>query len=148
MWASLGLWGRSKATGQKKKKKQQKVILPVSPHKETSRPHSCFQGFYYDYFQSSLTICNKFFSQELLIKIDVLQQAVVRQSLPRCLWIILQQPEEGKHKHTVGTPKQQSCKIGSQKKKKIPALLMICVYETGTWIKCRQQHLKYCFTVQ
>lgn len=67
------------------------------------RTHLCFKGFDYDYFQYSLTICNMFFSQEPLIKIDVLQQAIVRQSLPRCLWFILQQSE--KEKHNVGTPK-------------------------------------------
>lgn len=38
--------------------------------------------------------------------------------------------------------------LPQKNKKKTPALLMIRVYETGTWIKCRQQHLKYCFTVQ
>lgn len=84
MWASLGLWGKSKSTGKKTKQ---------------ARAHLCFKGFDCDYFQHSLTICNMFFSQELLIKIDVLQQAVVRQGLPRCLGFILQKPEKGKHQN-------------------------------------------------
>lgn len=56
-----------------------------------------------------------FFSQELLIKFNVLQQAVVRQSLLSCLWFFLQQPEREQNKHIEGTPKQPSCKIESKK---------------------------------
>lgn len=43
-----------------------------------------------------LTLSNTFFSQELLIKVDVFQQAVLRQDLPCSFWLALKQPERNK----------------------------------------------------
>lgn len=52
-----------------------------------------------------LTLCNIFFSQELLIKIDVFQQTVVRQGLPCNFWLALKQPERKKLKKMHRTEK-------------------------------------------
>lgn len=52
-----------------------------------------------------LTLCNIFFSQELLIKINVFQQTVVRQGLPCNFWLALKQPERKKLKKMHRTEK-------------------------------------------
>lgn len=51
-----------------------------------------------------LTFCSVLLAQELLVKVDVFQQAVLRQSLVRSFWSALKQSERGRaaHKHCGG----------------------------------------------